>query len=1089
MNISLICSCKNRNHSLQISLSSWLLFKEITEIIIVDWDSDESLNYLTNLDSRIKIIAVSDQQYFNQPQPLNLAVSIASGDYILKVDTDYILNPYFNFFEYYKVDNHSFLCGQNDYQELEINSSPYFKYLRGLLFVSRENYLKVGGYNEVHTQYYAYEDDEIVHRLELLGLEKKKVCYNHHIIHIPHPDKKRVENFQAYHTDKKLEENIRKMLSTHYSGEELEWQVEYVLAQQHIEINRQKSLSEITDYYFKSNIIWKITQINEQLYMAKKHMPNEKLKNLSKVYYISLEESKDRQDNIISQFSDYNIEPYGIISKRFKDSNDKISGKYLHQLNDGTKGCCVSHLKAIKHWYENHNDEYGFFCEDDLSLETVQYWDFTWEQFINNLPKDWDVVQLLTIRENFDTFKLRERYWNDWSVTAYILKRDYAKRLIENYIKDDTYCLEIPNSDIMPLIENIVFTSLGKCYTIPLFVENINFNSTHSPETDSDVKNGQKTNHYHANETVLNYWKNKFIEKNTMIDQQDLQQLLTDYSLDTENAVKNFNLGLWYENNRHTAPALSYYLRCAERSDDLDLAYEALIRGSYCYEKQGTRDETSKSLLQQALCLLPNRPEAYFLLSRFFERRQWWQDCYIYANWGLQFADFNLKPLRTDVEYPGYYGLLFEKAVSGWWWGKDIESKNIFIDLYENYELDEIYKNSVNDNLNRIGVDVDSLNQQKTLIEHYWENDEIFEENWFNYPNLYKTMVERFPSQSKFVEVGSWKGRSSAFLAVEIANSNKKIDFYCVDTWEGSGEHKGIEELPLLYDIFLKNMNPVENYYTPLRMTSYEASKFFENQSLDFVFLDASHEYEDVKKDIINWIPKIKPGGILAGHDYGCPNFEGVKRAVDEELKNFEVDNTCYIYQVTGNEKTKNISDLFKLNQYNTDKYDLGYLDNFYDNVLEKYRNLPITILEIGVYRGGSIKLWKDYFHPETQIYAADINYFDHIPGTYSIIGDAYSKDQISKISDDYFDLIIDDGPHSFDSFVILMQRYFSKLKKDGILIIEDIIVSSWVEPLIELSQSLGYSSCEVIDMTGKQKTQELIDHWGNGLYILKITK
>lgn len=900
MSVSLICACKNRNLPLQISLSSWLLFKEITEIIIVDWSSDKSLNYLTELDPKIKVITVSDQKYFNQPQPLNLAASIATGEYILKVDTDYILNPYYNFFETYIVDNNSFLCGQNDYKEIEINSSPYFNHLRGLLYVSRENYLKVGGYNENNIKHYAYEDDEIVHRLELLGLKKIKVCYNHNIIHIPHSDKKRLENFEAYHTDKDLENSIRSMLSSEYTGQELEWQVEYVLAQQHIEINRQKSLSQIKDYYHKSNITWNISKINEQIYMAQKS--KNKLEGLSKVYYVSLEESLDRQKNIQTQFLEYGISLYGIISKRFSECDDVVTGKYVYQLNDGTKGCCVSHLNALKHWYENCNDEYGFFCEDDLSLETVKYWDFTWQEFINSLPDDWDSVQLLTIREDFGDFKLRERQWNDWAVTAYIVKREYAKRLIDTYIQGDTYCLDIPNADIMPLIENIIFTTLGKTYTIPLFVEETNFNSTYSTEQDSDVKDGQKTNHYHSNKAVLEYWKTKTTTKENMSNSNnnfDLQSLLTEYSLDTENPIKNFNLGIWYETNGHTAPALSYYLRCAERSEDLDLAYEALIRGSFCYEKQGTRDGTAKSLLQQALCLLPSRPEAYFLLSRFSERREWWQDCYIYADWGLRFSDFNSKPLLTNVEYPGYYGLLFEKSVSGWWWGKEKESKDLLLDLYNNYELSDSYKKTVEDNLKRIGVDI--------------------------------------PSKT--------------------------------------------------------------------------------------------------------------------------------------------------------NESGNKISDIFDRSKYDTDKDDLGYIDNFYDEFFLKFKDQPINFLEIGVYNGGSIKLWKDYLHEDTQIYAADIEYFDHIPDTFSIIGDMYFSDRYSKFADEYFDIIVDDGPHTFESFVLLMQKYHSKIKKGGTLIVEDVIESSWVKPLVDLSKTFGYSSCEVIDMTGKQKTTGLLDRCKNGLYILNITK
>jgi hypothetical protein len=259
------------------------------------------------------------------------------------------LNPYFNFFDHYKIDNESFLCGQHDYEQYEIASSPYFKYLRGLLYVTRENYLKVGGYNEIHTQYYAYEDDEIVHRLELFGLKKYKVDYNHNIIHIPHPDKKRFENFEAYHTDKNLELNVRNMLSPYYSGEELEWQVEYVIAQNHIEINKQKSLSEIKDYYFKSEIIWNLEKMNHQFYIASKE--SNKLDEFPKAYFISLEESVGRQENIIKQFLRYGVQIKPLISKRFSESNEVVRGKYVFQLNPGTTGCCVSHLKLIKEWY------------------------------------------------------------------------------------------------------------------------------------------------------------------------------------------------------------------------------------------------------------------------------------------------------------------------------------------------------------------------------------------------------------------------------------------------------------------------------------------------------------------------------------------------------------------------------------------------------------------------------------------------------------------------------------------------------------------------------------------------------------------
>ncbi len=185
-------------------------------------------------------------------------------------------------------------------------------------------------------------------------------------------------------------------------------------------------------------------------------------------------------------------------------------------------------------------------------------------------------------------------------------------------------------------------------------------------------------------------------------------------------------------------------------------------------------------------------------------------------------------------------------------------------------------------------------------MNHIYQ-EEQFGEDWFSYPNLYKSMVDKFPAGSKFVEVGSWKGKSSAYMAVEIANSNKSIDFFCVDTWKGSIEHIDFPDLESLYETFTNNMKPLSRYHIPMRMPSLEAAKEFEDKSLDFVFIDASHEYEDVKDDIKAWLPKIKPGGVLAGHDYYVDIVEwapGVRKAVHEELPSFTTQENCWVYQI-----------------------------------------------------------------------------------------------------------------------------------------------------------------------------------------------
>lgn len=94
--------------------------------------------------------------------------------------------------------------------------------------------------------------------------------------------------------------------------------------------------------------------------------------------------------------------------------------------------------------------------------------------------------------------------------------------------------------------------------------------------------------------------------------------------------------------------------------------------------------------------------------------------------------------------------------------------------------------------------------------------------------------------------------------------------------------------------MFLENMGT--RNFIPLRMNSIDASNYFDNNSCDVIYIDMDHEYESVYSDILCWLPKIKSGGTLAGHDYY--NMPGVKKAVNELLSPITVENNSWIYQV-----------------------------------------------------------------------------------------------------------------------------------------------------------------------------------------------
>ena len=174
-------------------------------------------------------------------------------------------------------------------------------------------------------------------------------------------------------------------------------------------------------------------------------------------------------------------------------------------------------------------------------------------------------------------------------------------------------------------------------------------------------------------------------------------------------------------------------------------------------------------------------------------------------------------------------------------------------------------------------------------VEHIYESIE----GWFNFEDLYSQVASKTQNGWKLVEIGCWQGRSAAFLATELANSGKTFDFYCVDTWDGSEEHLNenshaysplVQQKDWLYNKFLTNMEPLKDYFTPIRKESIEAAKDFEDNSLDFVFIDASHDYNNVMADLEAWYPKMKKceccgrsDSILTGHDFIA---RGVSQAV-----------------------------------------------------------------------------------------------------------------------------------------------------------------------------------------------------------------
>jgi cephalosporin hydroxylase len=127
-----------------------------------------------------------------------------------------------------------------------------------------------------------------------------------------------------------------------------------------------------------------------------------------------------------------------------------------------------------------------------------------------------------------------------------------------------------------------------------------------------------------------------------------------------------------------------------------------------------------------------------------------------------------------------------------------------------------------------------------------------------------------------------------------------------------------------------------------------------------------------------------------------------------------------------------------------TDKNTMhSYVENFYEKEFERYKTSKITLCEVGVWTGCSLLLWSKLFAKDSRIIGieTDVSHLNPeislLPNIFIINSDAYDKQVVDNLPQ--LDIAIDDGPHTVESQVKFAELYCGKMKKGGILVIEDV--------------------------------------------------
>jgi cephalosporin hydroxylase len=180
----------------------------------------------------------------------------------------------------------------------------------------------------------------------------------------------------------------------------------------------------------------------------------------------------------------------------------------------------------------------------------------------------------------------------------------------------------------------------------------------------------------------------------------------------------------------------------------------------------------------------------------------------------------------------------------------------------------------------------------------------------FDFIEYYDMVANRLPNNCKIGEVGIANGKSAIYLAEKILSLGKKIErFVLIDSMQYGANY----QIQTIVNHLIKS--GIGNYCELIIKNSLDASCEFPDDYFDYVYIDASHEYELTKADIRLWYRKIKGDGFLAGHDY---NADEVRRAVNEVLPS----EIIYVNQEISTNILKSIS---TSNNFGVWEYDINW--------------------------------------------------------------------------------------------------------------------------------------------------------------------
>jgi hypothetical protein len=244
-----------------------------------------------------------------------------------------------------------------------------------------------------------------------------------------------------------------------------------------------------------------------------------KLKNFPVVNYPNLRNSTGRLEFMQNQLDHYGLKGNAYITDRYEDIKDQIRIDCVIPMEQCHPGTNTSFLNLLKQWYDQADEQIGLFCDDDISFESIDQWNFTWQYFLDHLPEDWQCVQLIRVnvwepnltyhgRSEIPNLKIRARAWDDYG-SSFLCNRRYAKKLLDRHVKGEGhYDFSIPfqsnpSEFLHPIAEHLLFREINDAavYNVPILLESQQF------ESDNHPGSGKRYAHAKSYEYYSGLWK------------------------------------------------------------------------------------------------------------------------------------------------------------------------------------------------------------------------------------------------------------------------------------------------------------------------------------------------------------------------------------------------------------------------------------------------------------------------------------------------------------------------------------------------------------------------------------------------------